>query len=127
MVSTRDLNRTRVSLWAEVNDLQVINNKSVTTGPLTEAHSGEVSGTADTLGKLEVKVGGKNDFVLGLVLDTPGRHDEGIVLSENDDLVYTLGLEVRGVLDVRRNVVDVACGCVRESKAGEKEREVLEG
>lgn len=111
VLSTRNLNSTRVRLRAEVDDLQVINNEGITTGPLTKAHGGEISDAADTLGELEVEVGSEDDFVFGLVLDTPSGHDEGVVLSENNDLVNTLGLEVLSMLDVRRNVVDVARGC----------------
>lgn len=123
MVGARDLESTRVGLAAKVDDLEVIDDEGVAAGTLAKAHSAEVGGGADALGELEVEVGGKDDFVLGLVLNTPGRHDEGVVLGEDDDLVYTLGLEGVDLLDVWWDVVDVASG-YGSAVTGQKAKEL---
>ncbi len=127
MISTADLDGTRVGFSAEVNHLEVIHNERVAAGTFAEAHRAQIGDAADSLGELEVEVGSKDDFVLGLVLDAPGGHDEGVVLSENDDAVDALGLEGVDLLDVGGNVIDVARSCDLTQKEREREREVLEG
>lgn len=108
MVSAANLDSAGVRFRREIDDLKVIHDEGVTAGTMTEAHGAEIGDRADGFRELEVEVGGKDDLVLGLVLDAPGGHDERVVLSQNDDLIDTLGLEAVDLLDVGWDVVHVA-------------------
>lgn len=95
----------------------MINNDGVAGSALT-------GGPADALAELGVGVRGEelkggsqrcqvfmrrgreshDELVLDAVGLAPGRHDEGVVVGNDDDLVNALGLELVGVVDVRGDV-----------------------
>jgi hypothetical protein len=64
--------------------------------------------------------------VLGVVGLAPGRHDEGVVGSNHNHLLNTLGLEGLDVLDEAGQVVSLACGCESARNSDENDLLVLE-
>lgn len=61
-----------------------------------------------------------DEVVLGVVGLAPGRHDEGIVGGNHNNLLDTLGLEGLNVLDEAGQVVGLACGC-ESARDGDKD------
>lgn len=68
-----------------------------------------------------------DEVVLGVVGFAPGRHDEGVIGGNHNNLLNTLGLEGLDVLDKAGQVVGLACGCESARDGDEDDLLVLEG
>lgn len=100
-LGTRLLNTASLLLICE-DDLAVVDGNSVASSTLA-------LGPANALAEAVV-TGEDDEVVLDVVGLAPGRHDPGVVESNDDDLVDTLGLELVLLLDVRGQVGDLAGG-----------------
>lgn len=80
----------------------MVNSNSIASSTLTQRPANRLA---------EAVVGGENDeIVLDVVGLAPGGHDKGVVVSNHDDLVNTLGLEGLAVVDVCGEVRGLAGG-----------------
>ena len=98
--------------YTEVSDLEVIDDQSETGGTDTQSDTGtgEVDSETELLGPVGVGVRESDDLVFETEGLGPTAHDERIIGGDNGDEVNTLALELIEFLEVRGEVVNVACG-----------------
>ena len=106
--------------YTEVSDLEVIDDQSETGGTdtQTDTGTGEVDGETELLGPVGVGVRESDDLVFETEGLGPTAHDERIVGGDDGNEVDTLALELVEFLEVRGEVVNVACGLWGESCLG---------
>lgn len=115
--TTGDSHSLEFSLVLGISHLAILDNSS----PAAIAVSR--SGPANLVGKLGLKIAGEQDKSIVLVVCCcvyllPATHDESIVRSDDNEIVDTLGFQLRDLVSVAR---DVSC------RAGGRESTCKEG
>lgn len=98
----------RARLLINVNNLVVINNDSISGSTGSKSKLGKIEGATNGGGKSSVTIRSKNHLVSGTKGFTPGRLNKWIISRNNNNVINTLGLEITGVGNERRNVVGSA-------------------